>query len=379
MYERFDVLFEDIHKYEVLIENKKEKNVFDVAGFPHYENVASNLLSFFLDTEEEHGKKDKWLRALLRAYVKKKPSEIDDVQFLDEPLNVIYTNREEKTQNGKYIDIVVETENLAVAIENKLYARDYNDFSEYRDYIHKTYQKKNVLILLSLNALDDHDGFINITYSDFLYEIRNTTLNNLEKGKWDMMEADFITNLEKRSNADITVDTNWIKYSNRHKDELNFLLNKFRNEVDVKHNYLQCVLDNYNTNKETYDKFEFHGKSKWESYQSMYKDYSSERTKDRVTFEPFFMNTPLDSHYDNRLYYAIWVRDEINRNRLIQEIRSYFEGLCFSPMIDKSHSDWGNYIILGYDDFSDVNKTISNIIEIDEMIRKGIEYQWKPE
>ena len=44
------------------------KTFFDVTGFPHYENVISNILAFFFDTNEEHGFKDLWLKSLFECY-----------------------------------------------------------------------------------------------------------------------------------------------------------------------------------------------------------------------------------------------------------------------------------------------------------------------
>ena len=30
-------------------------SIFDIAGYPHYENVCSNILAFYLDPNNEHG------------------------------------------------------------------------------------------------------------------------------------------------------------------------------------------------------------------------------------------------------------------------------------------------------------------------------------
>lgn len=33
----------------------KETTLFDIAGFPHYENVVSNIYAYFLDPNQPHG------------------------------------------------------------------------------------------------------------------------------------------------------------------------------------------------------------------------------------------------------------------------------------------------------------------------------------
>lgn len=35
--------------------NKTTKTFMEVSGYPHFENVASNILSFFFTSDEEHG------------------------------------------------------------------------------------------------------------------------------------------------------------------------------------------------------------------------------------------------------------------------------------------------------------------------------------
>lgn len=34
---------------------KRRKNIIEIAGYPNWENVNSNLLAFYFDENEEHG------------------------------------------------------------------------------------------------------------------------------------------------------------------------------------------------------------------------------------------------------------------------------------------------------------------------------------
>lgn len=45
--------------------------LMDIAGFPHWENVYSNILAFFLDGSREHGFGNLMVRAMLEAYFQK--------------------------------------------------------------------------------------------------------------------------------------------------------------------------------------------------------------------------------------------------------------------------------------------------------------------
>ena len=57
------------------------KTFFDVAGFPHYENVLSNILAFFFYTNEEHNLKDLWIKSLFECYNMRANTHIECGEF----------------------------------------------------------------------------------------------------------------------------------------------------------------------------------------------------------------------------------------------------------------------------------------------------------
>ena len=60
MNERYKKLFEELRK--IKSGPARRKTFMDISGYPHYENVVSNILSFYFDDSEEHGMKDLWFR-----------------------------------------------------------------------------------------------------------------------------------------------------------------------------------------------------------------------------------------------------------------------------------------------------------------------------
>ena len=52
-YEKLLEKFADLPKVE-----SAPPTFMEIAGYPHYENVCSNILAFFFDTEEQHEYKD---------------------------------------------------------------------------------------------------------------------------------------------------------------------------------------------------------------------------------------------------------------------------------------------------------------------------------
>ena len=76
-----------------------EPTILEIAGYPHYENVASNILAFFLDPNSGHGFEVAVLGSLLAA---------SGTEVLDSDLDDVCVDREAPTESGR-IDLLVET------------------------------------------------------------------------------------------------------------------------------------------------------------------------------------------------------------------------------------------------------------------------------
>lgn len=110
----------------------------ETAGYPHFENVASNILEFFLDPTEEHGLSTLFLDALLA------PLALERLSFQG-------VTREAGTENGKRIDLVIDCESHVIGVENKVFASVYNPLEEYRAHLRKEAgDREAVLMLLCL-------------------------------------------------------------------------------------------------------------------------------------------------------------------------------------------------------------------------------------
>ncbi len=116
----------------------------EIAGYPHFENVCSNILSFYLQPSNEHGFGTLFLDVLATLI----DTEIEiDGQAVD-------IRREELTDNQNRIDLVIESDNYIVGIENKIYADPYNPFWDYSEYLESLSGGRQVCkILLSLRSI----------------------------------------------------------------------------------------------------------------------------------------------------------------------------------------------------------------------------------
>ncbi|MCT4582766.1 MAG: PD-(D/E)XK nuclease family protein [Flavobacteriales bacterium] len=125
-------LIDDLPKKSVL-----RKNLIDIAGYPSWENVNSNLLAFYFDKEEEHGFGSLFIDSLLDLVDVELSPSFGQTEF--------QVAREVRTRKGKRIDIVIsqyseeETQeeesksipSWALIIENKVNHSLNNDLSDY--------------------------------------------------------------------------------------------------------------------------------------------------------------------------------------------------------------------------------------------------------
>jgi len=93
---------------------ERPRTFMEIAGYPHYENVCSNILAFFLDPEEPHGLGTLMLDALANA-----GGRSDANEGVGGSVSV---EREVGTEAGNRIDILIESDDRIVLIENKIYA-----------------------------------------------------------------------------------------------------------------------------------------------------------------------------------------------------------------------------------------------------------------
>ncbi|MEI7834022.1 MAG: PD-(D/E)XK nuclease family protein [bacterium] len=149
----------------------KEPTIMEICGYPHYENVCSNILAFFLDPAKEHGLKDLALTSLLEC--------VGQTTCFSN----ITVEREVITKRGR-IDLVINSDECVIAIENKIFHDLINDFADYAQYIEKHAKgKKTILLILRLNVVDcsQHAGFKSISYSDYFAKIKTNIGNYMPR------------------------------------------------------------------------------------------------------------------------------------------------------------------------------------------------------
>lgn len=195
---------------------RNDETLFEICGFPHYENVVSNVLSFFFDDQNQHNLNGLLLKSLLES------AKIDrnniGLQFQAE--------REVRTQGGGYIDILLHNEVACIVIENKIYSSLNNDLEDYFKYA-QSQKKEHVFgILLTLFKTDpENNHFINVTYSDFITKIRKNLGNFIDRNynKHMFLLIDLINNLETLQSEAISMNSEFVKFIKENHEEVNRL------------------------------------------------------------------------------------------------------------------------------------------------------------
>lgn len=159
------------------------KNLIEIAGYPKWENVNSNLLAFYFDEKEEHGFNRLFFNSLIDLYENKIGSEVQREIFETD----FSVDREVSTDEGGRIDLVIKDESFenedsesvswSIIIENKLFADLYNNLSDYWKSIQS---ESKIGIVLSVNPVKidnrlEKKGilFINILHKELVEKVKH--------------------------------------------------------------------------------------------------------------------------------------------------------------------------------------------------------------
>ena len=212
----------------------------EIAGYPHFENVCSNILAFYLQPSNDHGFGTLFLdtlATLINAEIVIDGSGID-------------VRREEITEKGKRIDLVIESDNYVFGIENKIFAGLYNDFPEYSRHLESLRNGRHVCkVLLSLRSVQpspDLDGFKPICYEAFFQKvvmnIGSCFLNAHEPHLTFL--RDFIQTLQNLQEV-TTMDRQRLEYFRDNQQNIAILLNEvddFRKDMRITTQQLKQIV-----------------------------------------------------------------------------------------------------------------------------------------
>ena len=198
------------------------KTFLGIAKQPHYENVLSNLYAFYFDVEEEHGFNSLFINSLMKLINKQKKEFRFSHSFSIE--------RESKTDDKGRIDLVFQSDNEAILIENKVYHHIKNN--DFDDYWNSVKANNKLGIILSLKSISQNkDNFINITHIELFNEIfRNIGSYLLNSdNKYLIFLKDIYQNIINLTNS---MDENQIQFYYKNQEKINDIVSINNNIVE---------------------------------------------------------------------------------------------------------------------------------------------------
>ena len=188
-------------KYKQLIEEARklarpavERNIFSICGRGHYENPISDLLAFFIDSSEEHRFGNLFLSSLFEA------AGIEPAPGACRP-----PTREQCTDRGNRLDLVVEGDGWLLAIENKIRHQVINPLDDYVEHIvgrtpSLDEGSRHFVILCAREHKPAPQGWRTVTWRSYVDRIKQNLASRLTEPlnmKWQVIMREFLLNIEQ--------------------------------------------------------------------------------------------------------------------------------------------------------------------------------------
>lgn len=351
-----DVEIDDLNKlirnFRKIPEPKKAKTFLEICGYPHYENVCSNILKYFLNPKNEHGLNDLVLNALVKI--------IDEKFKFDIDFHNINIEREFRTINNNRLDILIQTDNYVIGIENKIHHSLNNDLIDYSKTI-QSYCTRNsktpINIILSLYKLSypedikkaNEANFMNITYEELFRSIKQNLGNHIHS--YSPIYLNYLTDFIKTiQNLKPTAMENrrLNKFIRENFQEIEYITSKF-NE------YQYSTFDKVNQLQELLPQDDF---SPLASNQWIYdgrKDYDG-----LVLVHDYIIDNNKKISIDTRNDLQNWNIEVFGRNELSNEY--LFNTMCKDvDFLPKSFSEYR---------ISDINRLIFRIVSTETELQE---------
>ncbi|WP_318639798.1 PD-(D/E)XK nuclease family protein [Flavobacterium ardleyense] len=219
-----------LNENDIPVIRGKPKTFLGIAKQPHYENVVSNIYAFYFNGNEAHRLKDLFIKSLLEiintSLIAKNTDDFET--FLDFTIRTEYG-----TKNQKRIDLLLQNNEQAIIIENKVLHELNNDLDEYYNEIKVT---TKIGIVLSLHPISDikHERFINITH----LQLVSTVMQNLgsymlnANDKYLAFLKDFCQNIINLSHPIMEKENIIFYYKNQEKiNQLNTFKKKLKEHI----------------------------------------------------------------------------------------------------------------------------------------------------
>ena len=219
--------------------------LMEITGYPHYENVCSNILAFFFDPGNPHGLGTLFLDALSR---------VGSIENGEGTMSGgVEIEREATTEAGNSIDILIQSDSHAILIENKIFASIDNPFADYAAHLDSSAEHRDKhKFVLTLKPVGESverigHGFRNITHEQLVNEIRGL-LGFYVAGtntRYLTFMLDFLNTLDNLQGG-MVMNPEFVEFLASKQDEANdfcLKINSFQKELRSKVSGLRALID----------------------------------------------------------------------------------------------------------------------------------------
>lgn len=174
-----------------------EPTIFSIGSKGYFENPTTDILAFFCDNNGQHRLGDVALKALLNCL----PVEYCslDSSLIEKP------EREVRTAAGKRIDLLLESSDWVLVLENKINHQQNNPFEHYESFVREEHNQarfsnKQVLFaVLSPSGESLPKGWHGVSYPQLITEFKAQLAEQFISqpiNKWTLLLREFILHLE---------------------------------------------------------------------------------------------------------------------------------------------------------------------------------------
>lgn len=219
---------------------RRRRTFMEVAGVERREVTVSRVLAFLLDSGAEHGLGDLWLSSLLSA-ASFTDARFDPGALQTSPSSCSTEVVTENVDRDLRIDVVAETPDLVLGIENKIGASLYNDLEAYADQVKDMAGDRTPLLV----TLTLHDETLATAQWSERCEALGVTLTNITYGvlfervkegmgdamlsadrEWLGYALDFMKTIENLGEARMQFDTELFAFMSENGPEIELLKRK---------------------------------------------------------------------------------------------------------------------------------------------------------
>ncbi len=183
---------------------EREITFFDTAIRNYYETPTTELLSFFINSDQIHSLGDVFFLGLIDSIENQNIS----VENLGN-INSIHT--EVTTDKKNRIDLLIETDNGVILIECKVFHKQNNPFQDYENFIRGKFPNKQIIkLILSPDGISEIKDWTGLSYQKLAKAIKPILSNaSFDKpyNKWQIFALEFLLHIEKYGEKLMTEET----------------------------------------------------------------------------------------------------------------------------------------------------------------------------